>query len=390
MSECLQGGTLAGMSLESVYRALLKRFAILGERREGSFPFVADGAKGEWVKTDDGDWAGGYWVLLLALAYREFKNPELWAEAEACRQKLKVHWSREDMFRGLIFYLAGARVWDLTGDEACYMDGIRAAEVMRQMYDAELGIIPLGKELRVLSSRLELKGKMTAVDNVFICLHCLWWAWKETGDSGYRKIAEQQLQATRLWLIRAEGRTDQIAAWREPSREPSHKINYQSLGQEGCWSRGQAFAIGGFCLAAGYSGEQEYLVTAERLLDYYQKCSQPDLVPSFDLCEPLSRHGLFDTSSAAILAYALSLSLKLDPELFSGLRGLRDRLVEELLVNHVIPGAEAGTLRLVHGCFNFRDSCALQNELIWGSAYLIEALALMRAEGPEPHHGPGK
>src|SRR5262249_52667122 len=146
----------------------------------------------------------------------------------------------------------------------------------------------------------------TAIDNIFICLLPVWHAWAEEGDPRHLEVARAQLETTLRYLVREDGFTWQIAEWAEGPERPPRRFNYQSSRDETCWSRGQAWAIAGFCLANEHTRERRWLEAARRVLDHLTAHSPEDGVPGFDLNLPLPPATLRDTSAAAIVALALT------------------------------------------------------------------------------------
>jgi unsaturated chondroitin disaccharide hydrolase len=248
------------------------------------------------------------------------------------------------MFRGLMFYLAGARAYELSGKQELYTLGMRAASTMMEMFREDLACIPIGLNIKVKASKLSV-GPATAIDNCFICLLPIWWRWRQTRDERCLHIARAQLETTRTQLIREDGFTWQLLEF------PNNRFGYQSLRPDTCWARGQAWAIAGFALACEFDPDPRWEETLERLLSFY--FAHADGVPRFDL---LVSEGPRDTSAAAIIACALTRLRR--PE---ATRILAD------LQNYITPDG-----RLLQGCFNYRDGTDINNELIWGNYYLLE------------------
>ena len=219
------------------------------------FPYAADPSTGAWTTTPDGDWSGGYWVALLWLAHALTGEARFADAALHATDTMQVHWDRDDMFRGLMFHLAGARSWQIARLDRQRELGRRAARVMVSMYRADLRAIPIGSEVRVRKSRLRVETS-TAIDNVYICLLPVWDAWAEEGDPGYLEVARAQLETTLRYLVREDGFTWQIGEWAEGPERPPRCFNYQSSRDDTCWSRGQAWAIAGYFLAYEYLRER--------------------------------------------------------------------------------------------------------------------------------------
>jgi unsaturated chondroitin disaccharide hydrolase len=122
-----------------------------------------------------------------------------------------------------------------------------------------------------------------------------------------------------------------------------------------------------------WTGESQFLEVATRTADWWLAHVPTDRVAFWDFDDPAIPDTNRDTSATAIVAAAL---LKLGARL----PGQRGRVYTE---------AGAATVRalseryldergiLSHGCYNKRLKLATEHELIWGSYYLMEALAVL-------------
>ena len=151
------------------------------------------------------------------------------------------------------------------------------------------------------------------------------------------------------------------------------KITVQGYSDDSCWSRGQAWAIYGFTLAYKHTKDELFLRTAEKLAEYFIKNLPEDYVPYWDFNDPKK---VQDSSAAAIVSSGL-----LDLSALSGKKGFRDvaiNILSSLCDNYLSGKNENGILK--HGCFHKPAGIGVDESLILGDYYFIEAIMKMRQE----------
>jgi len=136
---------------------------------------------------------------------------------------------------------------------------------------------------------------------------------------------------------------------------------------ESCWSRGEAWAIYGFALAHKYAKKKEFLRTVEKLVDYYITNCPPDYVPYWDFNDPEIPNTARDSSAAAITAGGL---LEFSEEKKFGDIALD--VLDSVCKGYLAEGGGDGVLK--HGCFNKLEGKGVDESLIWGDYYFMEAL----------------
>jgi len=147
-------------------------------------------------------------------------------------------------------------------------------------------------------------------------------------------------------------------------------ITAQGHSDTSCWSRGQAWATYGFTLAYQTSQERRFLDVARGLADYSIENLPDDLVPYWDFSDPRIPDSVRDSSAAAIACSGL-LTL-------SGLSGERRfgkvaaNILNSLVTNYLTEDSD-GMLR--HSCFHKAANFGVDESLIWGGYYCVEALA---------------
>lgn len=366
-------------SLDLLSERVLSTRAEIGE----AWPYHADPASGRWSTTPDGDWCAGHWIEALRIVGERSGDRSLVAEARRRTYAIRPKLERDDMFRGPCFYYSAARLDASEKNQAMRGLALAAARAMRGMAMRVNGAMPIGTEVQVRSTDLASRA-IVAVDNVHPNLLLDWWALEETGDPTYRVGAERHLEATARDFIRADGSTVEFIEYEPETGAVKRRFTLLGCSDESCWSRGQAWAIGGYLRAYEATREKRWLEIATRLLDYWWAHTGADRIPPYDFADP-DPAAPPDTSAAAIVAESLA-RLAVIADLPSDAASVTDRLAPLLdgLVARLTPvDASDGRPRgmLLDGCFNRPKRFADHHELIWGDCYLLFALHCLDRKG---------
>jgi unsaturated chondroitin disaccharide hydrolase len=172
------------------------------------------------------------------------------------------------------------------------------------------------------------------------------------------------------YFIREDGSTYHEVDFDPQGGEVMKKTILQGYNAESCWSRGQAWGICGFAIAYKYTKREEFLRTAEKLADYYIANSPPDYVPYWDFNDPKIPNTVKDSSAATITACGLLELFELSEENKFGDIALN--ILNSLCNNYLSEDDKEEILK--HGCFHKPEGNGIDESLIWGDYYFMEAL----------------
>jgi len=349
------------------------------ELPDGAWPYYAYPATGTWQTVPDGDWCAGHWITGLHLAGLRTGQRALIDAALGLTETIRPKAERHDMFRAPKFYYSAARLHATEGKPELRALALDVANRMRAMAMPNGGM-PIGNEVQVLTTTLS-GPNVVAVDNVHPNLLLDWWAARETADDRFVVGAVRHLDLTARDFVRADGSTVEFIGYDPAAGMQRRHFTLLGAHDDSCWSRGQAWAIGGYLRAWEETREPRFLDTGLRLLDYYWDNSGDDHIPPWDFKDDAP---LVDTSAAAIVAAQLARLAVLDP--IPEAQPAIDRLEPLLagLCRHLTP-THAGDDRppgmLLDGCFNHLKGFAEAHELLWGGVYLLVALYCLEAGG---------
>lgn len=165
-------------------------------------------------------------------------------------------------------------------------------------------------------------------------------------------------------------------------REDTH----QGWRADSAWARGLAWSLYGFSQVYAQTGREEFLEVSERNAGFSLKNLPADGIPYWDfradLAQPLPWGRQKDSSAAAIAACGLW-DLAAQTQSLERAEGYRttalamlDRLVEPEYLAIETPGWE-GVLK--HGVYHTRKNLGVDESVMWGDFFLVEALAKVLA-----------
>ena len=296
------------------------------------YPHNGDGLT--YVLTDNNHWMTSFWPGQLWLAYHVTGDETFRREAErrlpSFRERLisRVHESHD---LGFEYTLSARAQWQLTGDPAARQLGIDAADRLITRFH------PVGQYIQAWGEMNDpVEGGRMIVD-CLMNLPLLFWASYETGDPKYADIATRHAATTLRYLVRDGDRTYHTFFFNQATGEPLGGKTAQGYSDDSLWTRGQAWAIYGFALAADWTGDRALLDTSCRLAERFWAELGSDLVPLWDFRVPPEGPQKRDSSAGAITA--------------CGLFKLAQIVDDPLLAKVYHERAERITTRLTEACF---------------------------------------
>lgn len=293
---------------------LLKRVESIRAEIGDHFPYYADPETGEWVTTANGDWCSGHWIECLRITGELTGKRELIDEAIDRTHRIKPMADYDDMFRAAKFYYSAARLAEAEQLDDMRELALEVAERMRKMAIPANGGMAIGTQVQVLTTTLA-SNSIVAVDNVHPNLMLDWYAGKVTGDKKFHAGARRHLDLTIQDYVRDDGSTVEFIEYDYESGVQIRHFTLLGAHDESCWSRGQAWAIGGFLRAWEELGDAKYLDVARKLFDFWLEHVADDFVPPWDFFDPKINDGVavpVDSSALAIVVAQLARLAVLD------------------------------------------------------------------------------
>jgi unsaturated chondroitin disaccharide hydrolase len=338
------------------------------------FPHYADPQTGNWTCTPAGDWTGGYWNAMLWLSTESAADGADrdrylgWARQWTERLRPRIHSNSSS--RGILFYYGAASGAILTNDKGARGLALEAAKSLAAMYNPHAEVIPMGTEFEEVASVGMSESEVDVVQIAALLL----WASRETGDRTLQEIAVKHARRHIELCVRDDGSICQSASFDPETGKMTRRYTHKGITDKSTWARAQAWAILGWALTAQWSGDMGFLEPAERAADWWIDHVPADRIAFWDFDDPAIPATNRDTSATAITASGL---LKLAALTRSEERRRIYRDAAETTVRALVDGYLGPEGGLWKGCYNKRIGLAVENELIWGTYYLFEALHVL-------------
>jgi unsaturated chondroitin disaccharide hydrolase len=349
---------------------MLSRIDATAAAVKDGFPHYADPATGRWTTSPGGDWTGGFWngMLWLSAAATGEARFRHWAEAWTERLRPRAH--SDTVFRGFLFYYGTLLGAELLGDVRAREIALAGARVWAHSFNAKAGAFPLGAEAEEASDVGHGEANVDTVQGAALLV----WAAREAREPRWRAMALSHARRHVEFCIREDDSVCQSASFDPATGRMLRRYTHKGIRDDSTWARAQAWAIVGYTVMHRWTGERDLLDVAARTADWWLAHAPVDRVAFWDFDDPAIPNTNRDTSATAIVAASLLKLAALVPE---PSRARRYREAGEATVRALVDGYLDARGILSHGCYNKRIGLATQNELIWGSYYLFEALAVL-------------
>jgi unsaturated chondroitin disaccharide hydrolase len=323
------------------------------------------------------DWTGGFFAGLMWQFVKLSGDPVWRQRAEHYSRLLEPRQHDRDVHDLGFIFLNTYRSWhELTGDEQLHQVLIQAGRTLAMRFQER------GQYL------CSFMGPQSLFIDIMMNVPIIFYAARETADVDLTRIAEAHCRTTRDRLLRPDGSTAHEGVFDPKTGQFLRQSTHQGLDPDSNWARGLAWSLYGYSQAYAESGNEEFLAAAERNADFWLTHLPNDRVPywdfSADLAAPLPWGPQKDTSAAAIAASGL---LDLERQTRSLDRAVAyrqtalamlDALVDSKYLADDTPGWE-GILK--HGVYHTAKGLGVDESVMWGDFFFVEALTKVVALG---------
>ncbi len=341
------------------------------ETHPDTFPMYTVG--GKWIHGGEAwtNWCEGFLGGQLWLLYRHTHDPYWRAKAEHYARLIehrKTDRTIHDL--GFLFWSTWKRWYDLEGDPAVNAVVIEAGQTLSLRFKER------GQYLR----------SFVADESLFIDIMMnvgtIFYAAQQTGDADLLRRALQHSLTTRRTLVRGDGSTSHEGLFNTETGEFLRQGTHQGWRDDSSWARGLAWALYGFGTVYGFTRDARFLQTAEACAAFYIEQTPAHGVPPNDWAEPQPALP-YESSAAAIAASGMLNLAKLTGDPVRG-RLYRDyalRILDTLTGPEFLavetPGWE-GILK--HGMYHQRKGLGVDESVMWGEYFFLEALSKVLGE----------
>lgn len=343
------------------------------ERHPGLLPHITGSQQYRWGENDD--WIEGFYIGMMWLSY-QYSGDEAFKRAaesfhENFKHRLQQHIELDHHDLGFLYGLSARAQWDITGDEDARQTALQAASKLRDRWRPAFGAIQAwGKEDDVVN------GGRIIID-CLMNLPLLFWAYQQTGEQSYYDIAYSHALKSRRFLVRGDDSSYHTFYFNQTTGDAIRGGTHQGNEDGSTWTRGQAWGVYGFALSYRYTRDSLFLETSKKMAAYFLDHLPEDHVAYWDFDVPFEEDTPRDSSASAIVAAGLLELLQLlpeeDPDRESLQKGLEQSMHSLVTCYSTmnIPDAEG---LLQHGSYHVRGGYGLDDYMIWGDYYYLEAL----------------
>lgn len=362
-------GTLLDTTLEQAVANVRRNIPRFGDQ----FPHNGDGMA--YVLTENTHWMTSFWTGQLWLAYHVTGDDTFRQEAErrlASFEYRLVNRIDESHDLGFLYTLSARAQWQLTGDRAARQLGIDAAERLITRYH------PKGEYIQAWGKMNDaVEGGRMIVD-CLMNLPLLFWATHETGDAKYAEIAAAHARTTLRYQVRPGDITYHTFFFNQETGEPLGGKTAQGYSDDSLWTRGQAWAIYGFALAADWMKSPEMLDVAVRLADRFWEELGDAPVPLWDFRLPPDAPQKRDSSAGAITACGMfKLATLVDDPAHAAAFRERGAQITQRLTEACFETAEEAQGLLRDSTYNVNRNSAVEQFMPFGDYFYLESLVTL-------------
>jgi hypothetical protein len=215
------------------------------------------------------------------------------------------------------------------------------------------------------------------IDNM-MNLELLFWAFKQTKDSAFYKVADSHANTTMKNHFRPDFSSYHVLDYDVKTGAVVKKNTHQGYAHASAWARGQAWALYGYAVCYRETGKKQYLNLAENIAQYILNHPRlpSDLVPYWDFDDPKIPHVPRDASAAAITASALYELAKLQPYKKTYYQGFADKILASLSsTDYLAPVASSSHgFLLNHSTGGLPNGFEIDAPIVYADYYFLEAL----------------
>jgi len=365
-------------TLSDAITAIVNRAAATHAAGTEGFPHFADMHTGEWTRSQNGDWTGGFfvgqlWLAAAAGALHDAQFAQEWTERVLPRAK------SDTIFRGFLFWYGAALGQQLLGDERAGKVALEGALALADSFHPAAGLLPLGTAGEEAHS---VGPNETNIDGVPGGAPLLYWAAEVTGDESLREKARSHVTRHVNFLVRPDGSVVQSATFDAETGNLVRTYTHKGVTDDSTWARAQAWAMLGLAQAA-QRDPQLFAAKAIRVCDWW--CDHLPLgdVSYWDFDAPSHEEKpLLDTSATAIAAASLLKMRGIPAARADEYDATARRMVAALVTRHLSPGGNPDRPAGILGdaCYNRRIGLATSHELVWGTYFLLESLLALTGQ----------
>lgn len=321
---------------------------------------------------DNDDWTNGFWTGMLWIAYEYTGDEKYRKVAETHTKNFKERYENDFVLNhhdiGFLYSLSAVADYKVTGSIEARELGIKVAEKLKGRYQEKGEFIQAWGNL---GDEVEYR----LIIDCFLNLPLLYWAYEETKDESFLKVANNHFVTALNNVIRNDASTYHTYYFDKETGQPKKGVTHQGFRNDSCWARGQAWAILGMPLNYRYNHNEDSKEVFEAVTNYYLNRLPEDLIPYWDLIFKDEDNEPRDSSSAVIVACGIFERNRCHINYTN--KEVYTRAAHEMLrnlINNYTTINEDSDGVLMHGVYSWQHKKGIDECNLWGDYFFMEAL----------------
>ncbi len=318
-----------------------------------------------------GDWTSGFYPGCLWYAYEITGDTCYLTEAEkhtGLLKNQKDNGTTHDM--GFKMFCSYGNGYKITNNKKYKNILLESAKTLATRYNPEVGCV------RSWDHHKNQWEYPVIIDNM-MNLELLFWAFEQTHDSTYYKIAVSHADKTMKNHFRKDYSSWHVVDYDSVTGKVIKKTTHQGYSDSSAWARGQAWGLYGFTMAYRFTRFKRYLEQAQNIAHYIlsNKNLPDDLIPYWDFSLPSYENAPRDASAAAIISSALFELSEYSAENSNYYRTTANKILNNLVKYYQTPGTFPKKYFILdHSTGNYPANSEIDVPIIYADYYFLEAV----------------
>ena len=339
--------------------------------RLSAFPHVT--RNGDWLISEHGRWTAGFFVGMLWISGMVRDEAAIFEIAVAWAKRLfNRSFDRSTHDMGFLFEPSMVRGYNILGHEGLRDTAIQASRSLASRFHEKGGYIP------AWSPEEDPSFLGLAIVDTIMNLPIIMWAGRVADDAGLTEVGRHCAQTIRAQHVRPDGSTYHTVDHDDETGAVTERGTHQGANNESCWTRGQAWTLHGFTKMARMTESEDLLATARQTADYFLDQLGERTLPPWDF----ERNGEDEPKDSAAGAIAASGLLELGRATGESVYTEEGRRIVLGLIDTCVdfehperPGL------LMHGTVDYPRQSGVDESIMYGDHYFMEALVKLRHPG---------
>ena len=341
--------------------------------------FTEDGSKnGRYILAPNYRWTSSFLTGVLWIAFELTGEEKYKSLAKkhvvSFKDRLESKYALNHHDLGFLYSLSCVADYKITGNEEAKEIALKAADMLINRFNQK-------GEFIVAWGTLGKDNKDNGANYFIIdCLYnipLLYWATEVSGDAKYADIAKKHLDTTVKYIMREDGSTYHKYEFDYETGAPIGGATVQGAFDESCWSRGQAWGVGGFALNYNATEDERNISCFKSVLNYCIDHFPSDYVPFWDFAFKDGDDEPRDSSAAVIILCGIMEMAKYLPEDDKDLPRYKEvagKIFNSIIDNYAAKFDMDCDGLILRGTGSVPHNMCVDECTVWGDYFYMEAI----------------